>query len=84
MTEEKIKKGVELLERLKKLNEEKKLWEKGCTLQSLRISDKYDHIDRDSVYSARVTFINFDKLQSDTLANINEMIVKVQEEFNKL
>ena len=26
MTEEKIKKGVELLERLKKLNEEKKLW----------------------------------------------------------
>lgn len=84
MTEEKIKKGVELLERLKKLNEEKKLWEKGCTLQSLRISDKYDYIDENSIYSTRVAFVNFDKLQSDTLTNINKMIVKVQEELDKL
>ena len=57
---------------------------KGCTLQSLSISDKYDYIDRNSIYNTRTAFVNFDKLQSDTLSNINEMIVKVQEEFNKL
>lgn len=38
MTEEKIKKSVKLAEKLKKLNVEKKLWEKGVCIYNIWLS----------------------------------------------
>lgn len=84
MTEEKVKKGVELLERLKRLNEEKKLWEKGVGIHNIILSNKYEYISKDDVYNVRGSLIDFDKLKSDTLANIDKMIKDAQKELDKL
>jgi len=84
MTEEKVKKGVELLERLKGLNEEKKLWEKGVGIHNIILSNKYEYISKDDVYNVRGSLIDFDKLKSDTLANIDKMIKDAQKELDKL
>lgn len=84
MTEEKVKKGVELLERLKGLNEEKELWEKGVGIHNIILSKKYEYISKDDVYNVRGSLIDFDKLKSDTLANIDKMIKDAQKELDKL
>nr|DAQ75169.1 MAG TPA: hypothetical protein [Crassvirales sp.] len=84
MTEEKVKKGTELLQRLRSLKEERRIWEGGVTLQRMAISDKWDYISESDIYRVRCAYVDFDKLKEDTLANIDRMIEKTQEEFNKL
>lgn len=84
MTEEKVNKGTELLHTLKILKENRKIWEKGATLQEMVISDKYDYIDKNNLYKVQCAYVNFDKLKKDTLANIDRMIEETQNEFRKL
>lgn len=84
MTEEKIKKGTELLQKLHNLKEERRIWKGGVTLQRIAISDKYDYISESDIYRVRCAYVDFDKLKGDTLANIDKMIEKIQKEFNKL
>lgn len=84
MTEEKINKGKELLQKLHNLKEDRKIWENGVTLWSVSISDKYDYIDTSNVYRVRCGYVDFEKLKEDTLANINKMIEETQREFDNL
>lgn len=84
MTEEKINKGKELLKRLHDLKEDKGMWERGVTLWSIAVSDKYDYIDSSSAYRVRRAYIDFEKLKEDTLANIDKMIEETQREFDNL
>lgn len=84
MTEEKVKKGTELLQRLRSLKEERRIWEGGVTLQRMAISDKYDYIDEGSIYRVKCAYVDFEKLKEDTLANIDRMMEKTQKEFDSL
>lgn len=84
MTEEKINKGKELLQKLHNLKEDRKIWEKGVILWSIAVSDKYDYIDQSNAYRVRRGYIDFEKLKKDTLANIDKMIEETQREFDNL
>lgn len=84
MTEEKINKGKELLQKLHNLKEDRKIWEKGVILWSIAVSDKYDYIDQSNVYRVRCGYVDFEKLKEDTLANIDKMIEETQREFDNL
>ena len=84
MTEEKVKKGEELLQRLRSLKEERRIWEGGVTLQRMAISDKYDYISESDIYRVRCAYVDFEKLKEDTLANIDRMMEKTQKEFDSL
>lgn len=84
MTEDKINKGTELLYRLKNLREDRKVWEKAVRLHNITLTAKYKYIDKNDVYFVRSSYINFEKLKEDTLANIDRMIEEIQKEFDKL
>lgn len=84
MTEEQVKKGKELLARLEKLKDNRKLWEKGVKLHRIHLSDKYDYIDISNVFEVSSSFVDFDKLKEDTLANIDRLIQETQREFDNL
>lgn len=84
MTEEKINKGKELLQKLCNLKEDKEIWERGVILWSIAVSDKYDYIDQSNVYRVRCGYVDFEKLKEDTLANIDKMIEETQREFDNL
>ena len=84
MTEEKIKKGTELLQKLHNLKEERRIWKGGVTLQRMAISDKWDYISESDIYRVRCAYVDFDKLKEDTLANIDRMMEKTQKEFDSL
>ena len=84
MTEDKINKGTELLYRLKNLREDRKVWEKAVRLHNITLTAKYEYIDKNDVYFVRSSYINFEKLKEDTLANIDRMIEEIQKEFDKL
>lgn len=84
MTEEKVKKGTELLHRLNNLKEDRKVWEKCVILHNIALADKYEYIDTNNIYYVRCNYVNFNKLKEDTLANIDRMIKEIQEEFDRL
>ncbi len=84
MTEEKVKKGADLLLKLKHLKEDRKMWKSGVLLHRLELSCKYDYISSNDVYPVRCSCVNFKRLQEDTLANIDRMIAETQKEFDRL
>ena len=84
MTEEKVRKGEELLKRLSYLKDQEQRWKEGerflhpevCTigvygkvLSSMSIDD---------------SFINFDEIKLLAIAKINKRISEVQKEFDEL
>ena len=59
MTEEKVKKGKELLERLNKLKDQKKSrWERGVYFFIVEISDSIRYNGAQHTYSVDDSFIN--------------------------
>lgn len=84
MTEEKIKKGAELLYKLEKLKDNRKLWEKAVKVQRISLTYKYEHITSSDVFDIYSSYVDFDKLKEDTLANIDRLIKETQREFDNL
>ena len=84
MTEEKIKKGAELLYKLEKLKDNRKLWEKAVRVQRISLTYKYEYITPSDVFDIYSSYVNFDKLKEDTLANIDRLIKETQREFDNL
>lgn len=84
MTEEQVKKGKELLFKLEKLKDNRKLWENGVQLMRVSITHKYDYIQPSDVFDVYSSYIDFDKLKKDTLANIDRLIQETQREFDNL
>ena len=84
MTEEKIKKGAELLYKLEKLKDNRKLWEKAVKIQRISLTYKYEHITLSDVFDIYSSYVDFDKLKEDTLANIDRLIKETQREFDNL
>lgn len=84
MTEEQVKKGKELLAELEKLKDNRKLWESAVQAWRVSLTHKYDYIDASSIFDVACSYIDFDKLKKDTLANIDRLIKETQKEFDNL
>ena len=84
MTEEQVKKGKELLAKLEKLKDNKKLWESAVQAWRVALTYKYDYVDASSIFDVTCSYIDFDKLKKDTLANIDRLIQETQREFDNL
>ena len=82
MTIEKIKRGAEILNMIKKLEQEKTKWENSNYIRDISISKNLK--DRTAYFILDVTFINFKRLKNDTLNTINKRIKEYQEEFDNL
>lgn len=84
MTEEKIKKGEELLKRLSTLKDQRGRWERGVCFFRLELADVEAYNGRQSTFSIDDSFINFDEVKLLAIAKIDKRISEVQEEFDKL
>lgn len=82
MTEERIRKGTELIHKLKELEEERKLWEKGVFIHKLFLTTM-PNSDSNLLF-INSKYVNFTKLKQDTLDNINRLIKETQKEFDSL
>lgn len=82
MTIEKIKRGAEILNMIKKLEQEKTKWENSNYIRDISISKNIK--DRTAYFILDVSFINFKKLKEDSLNIINKRIKTYQEEFDSL
>lgn len=85
MTEEKIKQGEELLNKLNRLKDQRSRWEKGVCFSGVELADavKGYTVDR-RIFSIDSSFINFDEVKLLAIAKIDKRISEVQEEFDKL
>ena len=82
MTIEKIKRGAEILNMIKKLEQEKTKWENSNYIRDISISNNIKN--RTAYFTLDVSFINFKKLKEDSLNIINKKIKTYQEEFDSL
>lgn len=79
MTEEKVKEGQRLLDKLDRLRREKGSWERTISISELRLK-------LNSSVSIRVdeSFINYDDLKLLVISKIQRRIDEVQQQFNNL
>ena len=79
MTEEKVKEGQKLLDKLDKLRKEKDNWERTISISELRLK-------LNVAGSVRVdeSFINYDDLKLLVISKIQRRIDEVQQQFNNL
>ena len=84
MTEEKVKQGEELLQRLDKLKDQRKRWEDGMRLYKVELASTKEYSNNQSTFKIDSSFINFDEVKLLTIAKIDKRISEVQEEFDRL
>ena len=84
MTEEKVKQGEELLQRLDKLKDQRKRWEDGMRLYKVELASTKEYSNNQSTFKIDSSFINFDEVKLLAIAKINKRILEVQEEFDRL
>ena len=84
MTEEKVKQGEELLQRLDKLKDQRKMWEEGMRFYKVELANTKEYSRDQSTFKIDNSFINFDEVKLLAIAKINKRISEVQEEFDRL
>ena len=84
MTEEKVKQGEELLQRLDKLKDQRKRWEDGMRLYKVELASTKEYSSNQSTFKIDSSFINFDEVKLLAITKINKRISEVQEEFDRL
>lgn len=84
MTEEKVKKGEELLKELSYLKDQKMRWKKAVGFFRPEVKDYHDYNGRGNTYSIDDSFINFEEIKLLAIAKINKRIDVVQREFDEL
>lgn len=84
MTEEKIKKGEELLKKIAWLEDQKVRWEVGQEIRCLEVCDRdnYGHVGR--VLQVGKDFVDFQDLKLLAIARIERRLKEVQREFDNL
>ena len=84
MTEEKIKKGEELLKEKRWLESQWDKWDMAQRIYRLEICSigEYDKVNR--VLEVDGCFINFEDLKMLAMSRIERRLKEVQEEFDKL
>ena len=84
MTEEKVKQGEELLQRLDNLKNQRKMWEEGMRFYKVELADTKEYSNNQRTFKIDNSFINFDEVKLLAIAKINKRISEVQEEFDRL
>ena len=84
MTEEKIKRGEELLKKLSHIRGQRKRWEIAVRFFRIEVSDTIVYDRNQKVLSVEDGFINFNELKLLVLAKIDRRIEEVQREFDEL
>ena len=84
MTEEKVRKGEELLKKLSYLKDQKQRWERGEKFLHPEVCTIGDYGKVQSSMSIDDSFINFDEIKLLAIARINKRISEVQKEFDEL
>lgn len=84
MTEEKVRKGEELLKRLSYLKNQKQRWEKGEKFLHPEVCTIGEYGKVQSSMSIDDSFINFDEIKLLAIARIDRRISEVQREFDEL
>lgn len=84
MTEEKVKKGEELLKKLSYLKDQKQRWEKGEKFLHPEVCTIGEYGKVQSPMSIDDSFINFDEIKLLAIAKIDRRINEVQKEFDEL
>lgn len=84
MTEDKVKRGEELLKKIAWLEDQKIRWEVGQEIRCLEVCnrDNYGHVGR--VLQVANDFVNFQDLKLLALARIERRLKEVQTEFDNL
>ena len=82
MTAEKLKKGQAILEQINELIKQKEYWDRSVMFGDVYIRSKTEQW---SLYFGVDTgFIDFEFAKGYVLAKINDLINKLQKEFNEL
>ena len=84
MTEEKIKKGEELLMKLEDLKDQKRRWGLAQKIRRLELCTLVEYGKVGTILEVKSEFINFDDLKLLVLAKLEKRIEEVQEEFDNL
>lgn len=84
MTEEKVKKGEELLKKISYLKDQKQRWERGEKFHHLEVCCIGEYGKVVSPCSVDESFINFEEIKLLAIARIDKRINEVQREFDKL
>ena len=82
MTAEKLKKGQALLEQINGLIKQKENWEESTMFGDVYIRSKTEQ--RSLYFSVDTSFIDFEFAKGQVLAKINDLINKLQKEFDEL
>lgn len=82
MTAEKLKKGQALLEQINGLKKQKENWEESTMFGDVYIRSKTEQ--RSLYFSVDTSFIDFELAKEQVLAKINDLINKLQKEFDEL
>lgn len=80
MTEERLKKANELLERIKEYQKEIDYWKKSVCFRNKDVSLKSD----DMSYLVNVGFIDFEVVKTLTLARLKKDLESLETEFKNL
>lgn len=79
MTEEKVKEGQRLLDKLNELRMEKDNWERTISISELRLK-----LNTSGSVRVDESFINYDDLKLLVISKIQRRIDEVQQQFNNL
>lgn len=79
MTEEKVKEGQKLLDKLDKLRKEKDNWERTISISELRLK-----LNVAGSVKVDESFINYDNLKLLVISKIQRRIDEIQQQFNNL
>ena len=82
MTAEKLKKGQELLEQINELMKQKEYWESSTMLREVCIGSGTEQLSL--YFSVGTGFIDFEFAKVYVLTKINDLINKLQKEFDEL
>ena len=82
MTAEKLKKGQAILEQIDKLTKQKEYWDRSTMFGDVYIRSKTEQ--RSLYFSVDTSFIDFEFAKGQVLAKINDLINKLQKEFDEL
>lgn len=82
MTVEKLKKGQALLEQINGLIKQKENWEESTMFGDVYIRSKTEQ--RSLYFGVDTSFIDFEFAKEQVLAKINDLINKLQKEFDEL
>lgn len=84
MTEEQLKNGQNLLERINRLEKRIRRWEQAERLYSVKIRIPTDSYRNEDYEETETSYFNFEEMKMLVLARMNKKLEQLKEEFETL